>query len=451
MPALLAARDLEKTYAAHTLFTGVSLSIHDGERLALIGPNGAGKSTLLKLLAGLETPDAGDFVRKKQLRLAYVAQDDAFSEDATPLSAVMDRLRDEGHADTPEHEAASVLSQLGFVDLDQPVRALSGGWKKRLSIACGLATDPDILMLDEPTNHLDLEGVLWLESFVQRQKQASFRGAMVFITHDRTFLENTATRVIELSRAYPGGTFEAKGNYSEFLRRKDEFLDAQAAKQTALAGKVRRDTAWLKQGIQGRQTRNKSQVADAADRRAELKNLDDRNRAPDRTTAIDFQTTDRKTKRLLAVHNLAKSMGGRELFRGVEFTLSPGTRLGLLGPNGSGKTTLLRLLRGDLKPDAGSVKPAAELRVVTFTQHRDSLDPRKSLQEALCPIGDTVDYRGKAIHVAAWAKKFLFDPSKFSTSVGDLSGGEQARVLIADLMLRPADVLILDEPTNDLD
>ena len=448
MATLLSARNLTKTYGTHTLFTDVALAIHDAERLALIGPNGSGKSTLLKILAGLETPDTGDFTRQKNLRLAYLAQADRFTPGDTALAAVLRRAHHQADGRPVEtYHAQRVLSQLGFADHEQPVDAMSGGWRKRLALAAALVTDPDVLMLDEPTNHLDLEGVLWLEDFVNQ----TTRLAMVFITHDRTFLESTATRIVELSRAYPDGTFEAKGNYSEFLRRKDDFLDAQAQQQSALAGKVRRDTAWLKQGIQGRQTRNKTQVADAAARRDQLASIDARNKAPTQTTTIDFQATDRKTKRLLSLHNVAKTMGGKTLFQHLDLTLGPGQRLGLLGPNGSGKTTLLRLITGDLPPDQGTRKTAAQLRVVNFTQHRDALNPTQKLREALCPVGDTVDFHGKPVHVASWAKKFLFDPAKFNVSVGDLSGGEQARVLIANLMLQPADLLILDEPTNDLD
>ena len=242
-----------------------------------------------------------------------------------------------------------------------------------------------------------------------------------------------------------------KGNYSEFVRRKDQFLESQSARQAVLAGKVRRDDAWLAQGIQGRQTRNKYQVVAAAERRAELRAVRERNAAPLRTTAIDFQATDRKTKKLLTAHRVSKAMGGKPLFEKLELTLAPGMRLGLLGPNGSGKTTLLRLLAGGLEPDEGTIKPAADLRIVAFTQHRESLNPTQSLRDALCPVGDRVHYRGKPMHVTSWAKKFLFEPKKFNTSVGDLSGGEQARIQIANLMLKPADVLILDEPTNDLD
>ena len=448
MATLLTARDLSKTYATHTLFTGVSMSLSDGDRLGLIGPNGSGKSTLLKILAGSVDPDEGEITRRKQLQIAYVTQDDTFEDGATPMSAVLKELGEDrpGVALNTETRASISLSSLGFTELGRPVSTLSGGWKKRLSIACALAHEPDILMLDEPTNHLDLEGVLWLESFVKKAPMA-----VVFITHDRVFLDRMADRIIELSRAYPDGLFEVKGNYTEFVRRKDEFLDGQAAQQSAIAGKVRRDTAWLRQGIQGRQTRNKTQVAAAEQRRADLKATTARNNAPKQTTAIEFQATERKTNKLLTAHHVSKTMGDKKLFDQIDIKLSPGMRLGLLGPNGSGKTTLLRLLTGELAPDTGNVKPAPGLRIVNFTQHRDDLNPTMSLREALCPVGDTVEYQGKPVHVAGWARKFLFETSKFNVSVGDLSGGEQARILIANLMLKPADVLILDEPTNDLD
>ncbi len=474
MTTLLNARDLAKTYASHTLFTGVAISITDDDRLGLIGPNGSGKSTLLKILAGLEPSDTGEITRRKNLHIAYVAQGDRYDPQATPMSIVMDQIRSgvgagsadrgnanandgygshDGHGSHDEHDdhdvetrAATVLSQLGFERFDQTIATLSGGWRKRVSIAGALVHNPDILMLDEPTNHLDLEGVIWLEQFVRRAQMA-----IVLITHDRTFLESSANRIIELSTSYPGGTFAVKGNYSNFVEKKEAFLDAQASQQSALAGKVRRDTAWLRQGIKGRQTRNKTQVESAAQRRDQLSQIRDRNAAPKRTTQIDFLATERKTNNLLSAHRVSKSMGDKKLFDQIDFTLSPGMRLGLLGPNGSGKTTLLRLLTGDLKPDTGSIKTAADLRIVNFTQHRESLDPSLSLRHALCPVGDTVYYRDKSIHVAAWAKKLLFDPTKFKTSVGDLSGGEQARILIAHLMQKPADLLILDEPTNDLD
>jgi len=423
--------------------------MHVGERdrVGLIGPNGAGKSTLLKILADLEPHDDGDITRRRGLRLVYVEQDDHFAKDATGLSAICDELTasvdDRVDVDT---RAAIALSRLGFEEFDRPVATLSGGWRKRLSIARALCHEPDVLLLDEPTNHLDLEGVLWLEAFAVKTQMA-----MIFVTHDRQFLENVAERIIEISPAYPGGMFEAAGNYSDFLGRKNAFLDAQETAESALANKVRRDTAWLQQGIQGRQTRNKTQVRDATSRRAELKATKNRNLAPKQTTTIDFQATERKTKKLLGLHSVAKAMGGKPLFTSLDLMLTPGQRIGLLGVNGSGKTTLLRLMSGDLEPDAGTIKRAVDLRVVTFSQHRDTLVRTQTLQEALCPVGDMVDYRGRQVHVTGWAKRFLFEADQLSTLVSNLSGGEQARVLIANLMLKPADVLLLDEPTNDLD
>ncbi len=447
MTTLLWARNLTKSYPSNILFEGVGIHISEGDRMGLIGPNGAGKSTLLKILADLEASDEGEITKRRGLKLVYVEQDDRFPDGATPLSAVTAQLvHDDDNRVDVETRASITLSKLGFVNFERPVATLSGGWRKRLSLACALGHEPDVLMLDEPTNHLDLEGVLWLEGFVRQAPMA-----MIFVTHDREFLENTASRIIELSPAYPGGTFEANGNYTEFVRRKDAFLDTQITAQSALTNKVRRDTAWLLQGIQGRQTRNKTQVEAATARRAELKATKDRNAAPSRTTTIDFQATERKTKKLLALHNVSKSMGDKRLFESIDLLLTPGRRIGLLGVNGSGKTTLLRLMAGEIEPDSGTIKRAADLRVVTFTQHRGSLIATQTLQEALCPVGDTVDSRGRPVHVTGWAKRFLFEADQLSTFVDNLSGGEQARVLIANLMLKPADVLLLDEPTNDLD
>tara|TARA_R110000737_G_scaffold2923_9_gene9142 strand:+ start:74550 stop:76364 length:1815 start_codon:yes stop_codon:yes gene_type:complete len=447
MSNLLTARNLMKAYPANTLFEGVSINVEEGERIGLIGPNGSGKTTLLKVLAGLEPADDGEIIRKRALRAVYVQQDDRFSGDATPLSVVVDGLDE--HDDSgmdPTTRAEITLSKLGFTNIDQSVASLSGGWRKRLSLARALAQEPELLMLDEPTNHLDLEGVVWLERFV---KQVSI--AIIFVTHDRRFLENTATRIVELSKAYPGGAFEAIGNYTEFVKRKEAFLDAQRAAQTSIATRVRQDTAWLNQGIQGRQTRNKTQVGAAASRREELKDTIDRNQATSKTAAFAFQSTDRKTTKLLTLNSVSKSMGEKRLFESLSLTLTPGQRIGLLGVNGSGKTTLMRLMSGDLLPDSGSVKRADNLQVVTFSQHREALDQSQTLQEALCPYGETVQYNGQSVHVSGWARRFLFDPDQLSTRISNLSGGEQARVLIANLTLLKADVLLLDEPTNDLD
>jgi len=448
MSTLLTARNLTKSFILDTLFQDVHVQLNEQDRLGIIGPNGAGKSTLLKILAGIESADSGEIIRRRGLRMTYVAQDDTFPETETPLTVVSSAIEHdaEDHRRDPRAHAAIVLTQLGFERHDQPVGELSGGWRKRLSIARALAQQPEVLMLDEPTNHLDLEGIIWLESFIRSASMC-----VAFITHDRRFLENVATRILEISPQYPEGTFEVRGNYSEFVRRKGEFLDGQLAAESALANKVRRDTAWLLQGVKARRTRNKTQLEDTIERRAELEAITFRNEVGYRTASIDFQATERKTKKLLTLVGVSKSAGGKTLFKDLDLTLSTGRRVGLLGPNGSGKTTLIRVLNGEQAPDSGSIKQAPGLRIVTFAQNRTELNPAHTLQEALCPIGELVNYRDRQIHVTGWAKRFLFEPGQLNTLVRSLSGGERARVLIARLMLEPADVLLLDEPTNDLD
>ena len=451
MALLLSCENLTKTFGVRTLFDGVGLSIEDGDRVGLIGPNGSGKSTLLKILAGLETPDEASsgerptITMRRNLRVGYVPQADRFDAE-TPLRVVMDALHDTLH---DEHEredrAAVVLDKVGFPDASVQVTSLSGGWRKRLAVARELARQPDLLLMDEPTNHLDLRGIEWLEQTLQAEPFAA-----VVVTHDRYFLERAVSRVVELNRAYPKGTFAVDGPYSRFLERRAEFLEAQSQQQQALASKVREDIKWLSRGAQARRTKSKSRIQASHQRMDELADLKTRN-APARAAGVEFTASGRRTRDLLTAVGVAKSLGGRTLFRNLDLTLSPGTCVGLLGENGSGKTTLIRVLTGELEPDAGTIKRADGLRTVVFTQAREALDPRQSLREALCPLGDFVTFRDTQVHVNTWATRFLFRPEQLKVSVGDLSGGEQARILMAQLMLRPADLLILDEPTNDLD
>ena len=444
MANLLSAQSISKSFATRQLFHGVTLHLEEDERLGIIGPNGSGKSTLLKILAGLETADEGDVTTKRGLRIWYVPQIDEFDNEHTPLEIVIGSIGED--STSAEVNATKALSKLGFERFDQPFCQLSGGWQKRISIACGLVHDPEVLLLDEPTNHLDLEAVEWLETFVRHSNLS-----MLFVTHDRRFLENCASRILELAPSYPEGAFEVKGNYTEFVRRKEAFLLSQEAEQAALSNKVRRDTAWLRQGIQGRQTRKKTQVQESASRRAELKAVRGRNDSPSKTAHINFDAVGRKTNKLLTMHAVGKSMGGKLLFQGLELELTPGRKIGVVGINGSGKTTILRLINGELEPDTGTIKRADNLKVVTSSQHRMFLDPNLTLQDTLCPIGEIVKYRGKEMHVTGWAKRFLFTSEQLRTLVGSLSGGEQARIQIASLMLQQADILLLDEPTNDLD
>ena len=422
------------------------MSIDEKDRVGLIGPNGAGKSTLLKILAGLVEPDDGTVTPRKFLKIAYVAQDSIF-EPGLSLREVVARELESSDLDDAQKKTRieTVLSRVGFPDPDSDVTTLSGGWRKRLALAAQLAKEPDLLLLDEPTNHLDLEGVLWLEELL---KSAPFAYAMV--SHDRSFLENVSSRIIELNAVYKDGFLSVKGPYSDFLGARDEYMVSQKHEEQALASKVRREIAWLQRGARARQTKSQGRIRDAEKLMQTFEDVKGRNQQ-NRSVDIDFSATGRKTKELIVCKGIAKSFGERKLFSDLEIVLHPGDKLGLLGTNGSGKTTLLRILANQIQADTGTVKRADGLRIVWFDQNREQLDQSISLKEALSPTGDAVIYRDRSIHVATWAKRFLFRTDQLNMPVSYLSGGEQARILIANLMLQPADILILDEPTNDLD
>ncbi len=441
MPLVLNCQGLTASFGVNPLFEDIALSVSDGDRLGVIGPNGSGKSTLLEIMAGVRKPDAGTVAVRKGARLGYVAQNVVF-----PAGLSVRQVLEQALPDGADHDAEipMALGQAGFESPDAPADTLSGGWKRRLAIARALLGHPDILLLDEPTNHLDLDGILWLERLL---KSASF--ASVVISHDRYFLENVASDMAELARLYPGGLFRVKGNYSEFLDRKAEFVSAQTRQQEALSNQVRREVEWLRRGPKARTTKSKARIDAAGRLMEELAEVYARQRTG--STQIDFTASGRKTKNLIEVRGLEKQLGGRVLFRGLDMLLRPGMRLGLVGANGSGKTTLLRTLYGEISADGGEIDRADGLRVVYFDQNREQLDPQVSLRKALAPEGDSVIYRDQPIHVAGWAKRFLFRSEQLETPVSRLSGGEKARVLIARLMLQPADVLFLDEPTNDLD
>ena len=442
-PLLLSCESVSKAYGTRSLFDGLTFGLFEGDQAGLVGPNGSGKSTLLKILGGTETADRGSRSLRGGVRVGYVPQDPVFSAGHTVADIVLGALAGVDEEDRPGR-LAHALSRAGFTDGRANVEALSGGWKKRLAIARELAAAPDILLMDEPTNHLDVEGILWLEDLLTERSRA-----FLVVSHDRYFLEHVATRMLELNRVYPDGLFEAEGRYSEFLARRDEFLRGQAAYQDALANTVRREIEWLRRGAKARSTKAKGRIKQAGRLIEELQ--DARARGVTATAGIDFTSSQRRTRRLLVTRGVTKSLGGRRLVSDLDLVVTPGTRVGLIGPNGSGKTTLLNVLAGMVPPDAGEIERADDLRIVRFEQERTGLDPAQSLRRALAPEGDAVMWQGRSVHVAAWAKRFLFRPEQLEVPVGHLSGGEQARILIARLMREPADLLILDEPTNDLD
>ena len=441
---LVSVQSLVKAYGLQTLFDGITLSFREGERLGLIGPNGSGKSTLLKILAGIETPDSGQAALAGSTHLVYLPQEDKFPAGATVESALLDALPPY-HKDEGLSSIRDTLREMNFADLDQKVDSLSGGWRKRLAVTCALIREPNLLLMDEPTNHLDLEGILWLEGLL---RQARF--AFVLVSHDRYFLENVTNRIVELNRRYPDGYLRVEGNYSEFLQRRLAVFDQQDREEQVLANKFRRELEWLRRGPKARTTKAKGRIDAAYELKDELTATRGRN-AQGARAGIEFEGSERKTRKLVELKQVGMERGGRRLFTGLDLTLGPGSCLGVLGRNGSGKSSLMQVLTGALKPAQGSITWADDLKIVSFDQKREQLDKSLRLREALSPTGDSVMFQGKPLHVSAWAKRFLFPIEKLGLPVSQLSGGEQARVLIARLMLQPADLLLLDEPTNDLD
>jgi ATP-binding cassette subfamily F protein uup len=460
MPPILNAQSVTKQFGALPLFQDISLTVEEGDRLGLIGPNGAGKSTLLAVLAGQMEPDSGELAVRKRARASYVPQNSRFAPGLS-IRQVLEAALAAAHVNETEREGRlrELAGRAGFADLDAQAATLSGGWRKRLAIVEALVCEPEVMLLDEPTNHLDLAGIEWLEDLL-----ASSSFAAVTVSHDRYFLESTSSEIVELNRIFAGGLLRVKGNYSHFLEEKEIYLETQSRQQESLRNRVNTEIEWLRRGAKARTGKSRARTNSANALIGQLSALNARTVVS--TAGIDFDASERKTKRLISLRGVACAVpegdgsstdpsskgkkNQRFLFEGMDFILTAGMKVGLVGPNGSGKTTLLRLLRGELKPAAGAIRRADALRMVYFSQTRE-LDESLTLRRALAPEGDSVIHQGRVIHVASWASRFLFTGEQLNQPVRNLSGGERARVLIAKLMLEPADVLLLDEPTNDLD
>lgn len=445
MTFLINAQNISKSFGSEALFSNISIAILQQERIGLIGPNGSGKSTLLKILMGMETADEGKLVCNNNAHLVYLAQEDDFNPNATLKEILFGQQANQLADSACHHQIWQCAGENLFPDLAQTVVNLSGGWRKRLAIVQAIMKNPDLLCMDEPTNHLDLEGILWLENLL---KKARF--AFLVVSHDRYFLNQVVNTVVELNAVFPQGYFKITGNYQQFMQKRADFIAGQFKTAQTLSNKLRQQAEWLQRMPKARTTKAQYRIEQAEQLKVDLQKINARN-TQNKTAAIDFTATQRKTKTLLEVKNLKFSRSGKLLLEKLDLKLSPGLCIGLLGRNGSGKSTLLHLLNGDLMPDSGSIERALHLKTVLFDQKRAQLNRNQSLLRALAPAGDSVVYQGTSIHVVAWAKRFLFSAEQLSQSVATLSGGEQARVLIANLMLQPADILLLDEPTNDLD
>ncbi len=471
--ALLNMRNVSLAFGGPPIFDGISLQLEPGDRLCLLGRNGTGKSTLLKLINGELSPGEGEIVRQQGLRVALVSQDipenlagpvfdivaggmgnaaallaeyhhvshllaaQGGEELLKQLESLQKKLEDEGGWHLHQ-EVERVLSRLRL-DPDDCFESLSGGTKRRVLLARALVSAPDILLLDEPTNHLDIDTIVWLEEFLLRNVKT-----FLFVTHDRAFARKMANRVAELDR---GGLYAFQCGYDSFVERRESLLEAEVARQALFDRKLAQEEAWIRQGIKARRTRNEGRV------RALKKMREERRQRRERigTAKMQLLEADRSGALVVEAEGVTFSYDGRPIIRNLSTTVMRGDRVGIIGPNGSGKTTLLRLLLGELEPLEGTIRLGSRREVIYFDQMRDRLDLEKTVQENVGEGSDTIVVNGRSRHIIGYLQDFLFSPERARTPVHVLSGGERNRLLLAKLFIRPSNVLVMDEPTNDLD
>ena len=470
---LVALDQVSVAFGHLPLLGDATLRIERGERLSVLGRNGAGKSTLLRIISGEQPPDSGTVWTEAGLRRARLDQDVPISSDRTVFDVVADALGDLSDLVARYHHAAVLVAEKGTPTLldrlgrlqheleqadgwrieqrvelvlsrlelsaDVRVDTLSGGWRRRVLLARALAAEPDVLLLDEPTNHLDLDAIIWLETFL-----ADYPGAIVFVTHDRAFLQRVATRIVEVDR---GRLTSWPGDYATFLRKKNESLANEAVTEEKFDKRLAEEETWLRQGVKARRTRNEGRVRALMTMREERASR----REQPGAVRLQIESARRSGQMVLEADDVTKALGSKEVLRGFSARIMRGDRIGVIGPNGSGKTTLLRLLLGELAPDQGEVRRGSNVDIAYYDQQREQLDPERTVFDTLGDGNDTVTVDGRARHVNAYLRDFLFPAERAQSPVKALSGGERNRLLLARLFTRPANLLVLDEPTNDLD
>lgn len=445
MSILINAHDLTHSFGGKTLFKNLSIGLNEMDRIGLVGPNGAGKSTLMKMLAHIIKPDSGQVTWKKGLKFGYLEQKPEFPKEATLLDTLVQANEDEHDPYSKAYEWYSRLNLTEFPE-DQIVSKLSGGWKKRVALACQLINTPEILFLDEPTNHLDIESIMWLEDFLADNKN-SF--STLVITHDRLFLQRVSEKIWDLDPRLPNNILQVEGDYADYVEAKENIIFSEKQRESHMKNILRRETEWLRRGAKARQTKQKARIDSAGELKADVEDLSNRNR--DRNLILDFGQNEKSPKKLIELKQVFKSYGDKVLFSNLDLLIAPQTRLALIGANGIGKSSLIRILLKQEEADKGSVFHADSLKVNYFEQNRETLDFKKSLMKNICSDGDYVDFQGEYVHAITYLERFLFKRQQMDLPVEKLSGGEQARLRIAQMMLTSAQVLILDEPTNDLD
>ena len=438
--ALLTLRDITLAFGGPPLFDGVTLQIEPGDRLCLLGRNGTGKSTLLKLIAGELPTEGGELIRSQGLRVALVSQDIPTGIVGSVFEVVAQHPHAAVGAEQWQHEQ-QVERVLNRLDLDGEAlfETLSGGTKRRVLLARALVSNPDILLLDEPTNHLDIDTILWLEEFLARNITTC-----LFVTHDRAFARKLANRVAELDR---GRIYAFSCGYDSFVERREALLEAEITRMALFDKKLAQEEVWIRQGIKARRTRNEGRVRALKSLREEYR----QRRTRQGTATIRLQEADRSGRLVVEAEGVGFSYGERPVIRDFSTSIMRGDKLGIIGSNGSGKTTLLKLLLGELQPQTGTIRQGTKLEILYMDQLREQLDPQKSVAENVGEGNDTLVIGGKSRHIIGYLQDFLFSPERARSPVSILSGGERNRLLLAKLFTRPGNVLVLDEPTNDLD
>lgn len=469
---LLRLTNISIAYGTHALLHNADFQLDAGERVGLLGRNGEGKSTLMKIIAGNVHADHGDIWRQPELKLAWLEQAPELPDDATIYDAVAGGLGELGQWITRYHTLSSsmahdddkALQELGDLQhkleahngwhfqqrvettlskLDLPgelkINGLSGGWKRRVALARALVIEPEVLLLDEPTNHLDFESITWLEEQIM-----NFQGAVLFVTHDRSFLQKLATRIIDLDR---GNLASWQGNYDDYLRRKAAALEDEANQNAEFDKKLAEEEVWIRQGIKARRTRNEGRVR-ALER---LRNERAQRRNAQGTSKLALERGDASGKKVIEVNDISFAYQDRQIISHFSTLIQRGDKIGLIGPNGAGKSTLLKLLLKQLEPDSGTVEQGARLEIAYFDQLRDQLDPEMTVADTVADGNDFVEIAGSKRHVMSYLADFLFAPARARSPVKSLSGGEKNRLLLARLFTKPANLIVMDEPTNDLD
>lgn len=469
---LIRLTNVSIAYGTHALLNNADFQLDPGERAGLLGRNGEGKSTLMKIIAGNIQPDHGEIWRQPELKLAWLEQAPELVGESTIYDAVAAGLGELGQWITRYHalstqlnnaddktlqelgdlqhkleskngwhfqqQVESTLSRLNLPG-DLPVKSLSGGWKRRVALARALVIEPELLLLDEPTNHLDLESITWLE-----EQLMNFQGAVLFVTHDRFFLQKLATRIVDLDR---GNLTSWQGNYDDYLRRKAAALEDEANQNAEFDKKLAQEEVWIRQGVKARRTRNEGRVRalkKLRDERAQRRNVQG-------TTKLSLDRGDTSGKKVIEATDLCKSFDDKPVVKDFSTLIQRGDKIGLIGPNGAGKSTLLKLLLKQLEPDSGTVEQGTRLQVAYFDQLREQLDPEMTVADSIADGNDYVEIAGNKRHVMSYLGDFLFAPARARSPVKSLSGGEKNRLLLARLFTKPANLIIMDEPTNDLD